>query len=281
MRNKIITIILITVVHFRGYSQGSILSASEKALTKLKNSSLQVVLGEMSENMDTCIKGSFNKFWHFCPIEYVTTKNMDKERPAISIAHYKVRQLMRYSFTQLFFLNTIWISYVCEFDDLRSYEKCLGIDKTEEDIKCRMDILVLNLNAQFKFLDSSYANGFKLLQMMRWEGFKDRLKTTTILIPTEYIANGLTKNAFSRIPKKEFVSLKDIDTRLSEKKGKGYSLLTQYVSVSGGRFNIIDLETGDFIYFDGFDMAFHGGLSGKEERVNDSDMMKFIKKMYK
>ena len=252
--------------------------SSEKALNKIKNSSLQICTQVPNDELNETFKAACEKYWTFCPIEFVDYEARNKDLPHLLFADYEIKSWTLYTWTEIGMLGSNWINYTCHFDNLTVKGECFGIDNSNEAMKYKINLTLLNLAAQVKFLDNAYKEN-KTKGINSWEGYKERLKTTKILIPKEYLSNGITKNAFKKIKKYEIVPLEDINKRILENNTKGYSVLNTYISPAGSFFNIIDLETGDYIYRHDFGMAFGKGMVGKPDKISDKDLIKIIDKM--
>lgn len=269
----------LTALTLACFSQERLMS-TEKHIKKLKESSLQVSTGEMKAETDKYLKDALDKYWKFCPLEYVNYKKLDKDKPALVLGNYKIKSWTSYNFTKLSLTNSSWLYSDCHYDNLSANGECYGIDKTPEAVKFKTTIAVLNLNAQIKFHDSVYAQG-KSKGLNFWNGFKgERLKNTIVLVPTEHLSNGVSKESFQGISKVEFESFQDINKRLAENKTAGYSVLVAYTSPAGRYFNIIDLTTGDYNYLYYFKDPFKDGMTGSPSKIDDKAVQKAIKKMY-
>jgi hypothetical protein len=252
--------------------------ASEKVLNKLKASKLQVVTGHVNTDLDAKLKEALEKYWDFCPVEFVDKGSVDNDRPALVLGDYEINSWTHYTYSDIGFINSMWISYLNHFDNLTVKNQCIGIDKTDEEIKNKIELAVLTLSGHAKFLYNSYKENKKL---KGWKGNTEQLKTTTILIPTEYLSNGLTKNAFKKIPKHEFLPLKDIVKKLNSDKKEGYGVLLANKTVAGSTLEIFSLSTGEFIYYYPFGTAFAKGMVGTPDRITDKEIIEGIEKIEK
>jgi hypothetical protein len=277
MKNKFRFTFFLFAISLISFSQERF-GSTEKALNKFKKLTMQVCTNGANAEIEETLKSAFEKYWNFCPVEFIDYKNVDKDKPTLLLSDYEINSWTHYTFTEMSFTNTVWSHYNCHFDNLTVKNECLGIDNTNEAFKYKINLAVLSFAAQVKFLDNAFTEN-KTKGLNSWEGFKERLKTTTILIPKEYLSNGLTKNAFKKIGKYEIVPLADIAKRLAENNTKGYSVLNTYKSIIGSFFNIIDLETGDYIFRHDFGSAFEKGMIGSPGKISDKEIIKIIDKM--
>jgi hypothetical protein len=275
MLRKLTRLTLLTLLYFSASSQERF-GSTKAVLEKVKTNGIQVGIDDLMEDMDLHLRAAFEKYWDFCPVKFVSKEEMDKNLPMAVLGDYKIMSNgVTYVFTKFLITNSTWMQYSYHFDNITAKGNCYGIDKSETEILNRIDLAVLNFCAQVKFLDGAYTDK-NTRGINSWNGFNERLKNTTVLIPEEYLTNGLTKAAFARIPKKEFVPLQDINKKVGQKGPKKYSTLNVYRTVSRCHFNVLDLETGDYIYW----ADFGGALSGKPDLITDKEVGKLVEKMY-
>ena len=138
------------------------------------------------------------------------------------------------------------------FDDFaRKKEKTLiiGTDKTSHLIANRaltFTMMYCALLKNFAHMEGSPRKAAKALEDKK-EELKKQYKGNTVLIPSELLANGISKEAFAGLKYKyEFMSSDKITELIKSGKGKGYS---QFIMVKESTWfdnlYIIDLETGD------------------------------------
>ncbi len=277
MKNKSPLTLALILISFLSFSQ-SIFWSSEKVLNKIKDSKLQVATGYASPVMDAKLKDALEKYWDLCPLEFVDKGSIDKDRPALMLADWEINSWVHYTFSSLTFTNSIWVQYNSNFDNLTVKNQCVGIDKTDDDIKNKIELYAFNLSGHAKYLDKCYKEGKKL---KGWKGNTEKVKSTTILIPTEYLSNGLTKNAFTKLPKYEFMPLKDIIKKLTDKKGEGYGILTANNTVDGCSLSIVDLSNGEFLYYYTFGRPFQKGNVSTPDKITDKEIIEGIEKIEK
>ena len=278
MKTKNLLITALTIFTLFANAQRKMGGASKKAFEHLKASKLQVSVGNISEDYDSAVKDALERYWTLCPLEFVDNKSLDKKIPTLLTANYEVKSYTRSIFTKLTFAADDYLSFTFDFDNLTVKDECLGIDKTETELKYKCVIAIMNLCAQLKMLEPAIAN--KDRSYLSFDGYKEKLKTTTVLIPKEYLTNGLTKNAFKKLPKHEFVSLEEINKRIMDKNTKGYAVLNTYRTIESGSFlNIIDIDTGDFLLYREFGFVTMKGNVSKQEKVTDKDIIKELEKL--
>ncbi|MBK7816354.1 MAG: hypothetical protein IPJ60_01655 [Sphingobacteriaceae bacterium] len=132
----------------------------------------------------------------------------------------------------------------------------------------KINIFVLNLAAQFKFHDSVYTKG-KKKGLDQWGGYRNKLKESKILIPTDLFNHGVTKESFKDLKSAEFATAEEINKRLADNNTKGYSVLVAYTSPMGRYFNVIDLTSGDYLLFLNLGGRFQDGMTGDPKVIDD------------
>ncbi|PBQ34659.1 hypothetical protein CNR22_23745 [Sphingobacteriaceae bacterium] len=280
MRIKIMAIGLLLLIGITSFSQERIVPGSKKGIEIIKESTLQVVVGEIGEDYDEAIKTALEKYWKICPVEYVDAKEVDKSKPFLATNVYQGKGWAgKYQFLKLVFTGPKYISCECHFDNLTTEKTgCIGIDIDKAEWQLRGTIAVMNLCAQLRqyeevIITKEYGD------FLKFEGYTQKIKTTTILIPTEYLQNGITKNAFKKLPKHEFLSLAEIAKRIADGKTKGYAIFTGYVAIPGRFLNIIDLDTGDYLFYKELGGGYVAGGTSMPDKLTDKDIIKALEKI--
>lgn len=281
MFKKVHLLGLILIISSKFYAQERLFS-SKKNLQELKTSTLQICVGDNGTTFERYLKFAIKKYWTFSPFEFVECGKYEKNKPIIRIDEMRLKTWTEYFYTKLWFTNFNRVSFECHFDNLTAKGECVGIDKSEDAIQFKTTIAIMNLNAQLKFHDSVYLSSKKHKWINDWTGFKgNRLAQSKILIPNEHLSNGVSKESFNGLGNFDFVSFQEINKRLDANDTKGYSVLVAYSSPMGRYFNIIDLFTGDFIYFYDFNDAFTSGAIGMPSKIDDKAVKQAIKELNK
>ncbi|MBK7310375.1 MAG: hypothetical protein IPI93_06175 [Sphingobacteriaceae bacterium] len=260
-------IVVFMSLSFLSFSQEKLMS-TQRHLEELKKKGLQISTGDFNEDVDAVLKKAIDKYWNYCPVKFVSNTKLNKDQLTLLIGNYKIKSWTDYFYTKMTFVNSGWMFFEAHFDNLTAKGVNYGADKGFEQMEFKINIFVLNLAAQFKFHDSVYTKG-KKKGLDQWGGYRNKLKESKILIPTDLFNHGVTKESFKDLKSAEFATAEEINKRLADNNTKGYSVLVAYTSPMGRYFNVIDLTSGDYLLFLNLGGRFQDGMTGDPKVIDD------------
>jgi hypothetical protein len=246
---------------------------NKDAFKDLKNTPIVVYTGYGPE-LDGALKYAVEKYLGFAKVVYKNQQDESSTKASVRLNDYLLKD-----YGKLYY--SAW-KFTCEagggeffFDNLRKGDnEFVGIDKDLKTMSYKILPFIMMVSAELKRIDEMG------LRSYAWHtGFPERVKDFTVMVPTEYVDNGIPQEAFKRnLVKCEFMKLEDIHKKMVEQKDTDKrAILILAKTVQGTYMNIIDMKTGDMLWYANI------GVSSftYQKKVDDSDMDKLLKKVRK
>jgi hypothetical protein len=254
------------------------------------------------EEIDKNVLWALDKYGKFTqpvkPIEKIKTEEKDyfKQNKNVSVLRidpYKVSGEMGDYYCTKFTLDNsvkkpmqgekVYSIFEMNFDDFakeKEKDVIVGTDKTTHLLANRaiaFTMMYCALIKNYAVMDGSPRKVIKALEQKK-EEIKTKYSSNTVLIPSEILDNGVSKDAFKDLKfKYEFESSDKITERIKSGNGKGFS---QMMLIKGNTWEdylfIIDLETGDLA---AYGWAGGGTFNHSSSYADDKRVKKLIAKI--
>ncbi len=282
MKKRILPLILIAFIPVYFYSQKYQLEGPKEKIEKTFKNKLEspmTILVGYDKDYDEAVKFAFNKYWKFTPVTFEDYKTVKEEKlksyfqltpyqsKEVGISYYLTSVDWACKETTGPYKGRFLRAYYLSFDNFtKGDNEPLGTDNNFKDFSNKVIPYVAIMCTQLKLLTEigarDYYNGGTK---------KDKVKEKAILIPEEYIKNGLSDASFkSAFEKIEFTSAVKIKERImSDKDLDNNAELLIAQDMNGYTMMIVDLKNGDLLSY-----SFVGKTSFNEGKKIDDDVVK-------
>jgi hypothetical protein len=208
----------------------------------------------------------------------------------ISLRNYKTTgENGDYYNTQYTVINEIGVEnynnvFLLPFDDFTKISeegKIIGSDKNAKLIVHKSLTYTMLFCSLVKNFSVELGGAFKFVRAYnaKLDKLKEKLKTTTILIPKELLDNGITVEAFKNLGfKYKIETSEEIATRIKE--GKDVKNFSHLIVYKADKFNdyayLVDIETGDLINYSSVGAS---AFSKTYKYMDDARMAKLLGKL--
>jgi hypothetical protein len=230
------------------------------------------------KEFDAAVKFAFDKYWKVCPVKYIDQKiNYElpfgkQERLNFTISSWKDPGINSSSWTRSDFIFS-YFNYQPIFDNYKSGGDDVGLDKNYHMMAIKVIPFIMCFSAEVNRAMEMGKYDYSL-----FEGLREKVKNYTVIIPKENLDNG----RFTELPfktylnKYEFLSSEEIYKKIINQDNVENTALLTIGYANSRNISIIDIKTGDLLYFKEVGMS---SLTG--EKFKDKAMMKLLEDLEK